>query len=215
MEHWKNLSLENIVAEMGGAIVEEVWKDIIGFEGLYQVSTFGRVKGLARNFSNAYKYEKLPEMIMTQKIGTTGYPCTVLSKNNKKLNTKTHRLVGVAFIPNPEGKPEINHKWGIITDNRYTELDWMTHRENVCHARDVLKRVFKEKGSISVRRIPVIQLYKDYSFAREYPSIQSAAEILQTHHPNISKCCLNKRNFCAGYRWMYKEDYEKMIGVAV
>ena len=97
----------------------EEWKDIKGYEGLYQVSNFGRVKSLARNDASGHK---LKERIMTNYIGVRGYFEVGLTKNGKNKTTKLHQLIAKSFIPNPENKPHINHKNGIKTDNSIENL---------------------------------------------------------------------------------------------
>lgn len=78
------------------------------------------------------------ETILKCSIDFKGYVCTAFRINNETKREKVHRLVAKAFIPNPENKPEVNHKWGIKTDNRVSELEWATGLENMQHATDVL-----------------------------------------------------------------------------
>jgi hypothetical protein len=117
--------------------MKEEWKDIIGYEGLYQISNFGRVKSLGK-FQNA-KLGSIafrPEKILKGSPDTKGYLRVKLQRNTIKKNCKIHRLVGEMFIPNPLSKPEINHKDGIKTNNYYWNLEWATSSENNQHAFD-------------------------------------------------------------------------------
>jgi len=100
--------------------MEEVWRDIEGYEGLYQVSNLGRVKSL----------HGLSERIMKNRNVSGGYQALLLTKNKISKNFLVHRLVAQAFIPNLEGKPEVNHINEDKTNNRVDNLEWMTHIEN-------------------------------------------------------------------------------------
>ena len=109
----------------------EQWRDVVGYEGLYQVSNLGRVK------SNAFGAVKIRKPV----LANPGYFGLVLYKNNLPQSARIHVLVARAFIPNPEGKPEVNHRFGNKLDNRVSELEWMTGSENKQHAYDIgLKR---------------------------------------------------------------------------
>lgn len=110
--------------------MDEIWKDITGYEGLYQVSNLGRVKSL--------KFGK--ELILKHSKDKDGYVMVGLWKNNHNTTAKVHRLVAQAFIPNPENKPQVNHLKGIRNDNRVTELEWATKSEDAIHSWNVLKR---------------------------------------------------------------------------
>lgn len=129
-EIYKNLSLENIEGE--------IWKDIIGFEGYYQVSNMGRIKSLAKIVKHSnpkLKCSRKERILKQNKV--IGYLSVCFSKNG--VATKpflVHRIVGEHFIDNPYNKPCINHKNGIRHDNRATELEWCTHSENSQHAID-------------------------------------------------------------------------------
>lgn len=117
----------------------EIWKDVVGYEGIYQVSNFGRVKSLEKTFwstkNNSFSTNK--EFIRKLSNTRKGYLRTGLMKDLKQKPFLVHRLVAIAFIDNPENKPEINHINGIKTDNRVENLEWVTTKENVIHSFEI------------------------------------------------------------------------------
>ncbi len=144
IEHYKNLSLENIVEEIDGVVYTEEWRDIQGYEGMYQVSSFGRVKSLSRKIFRCHKtrltdgnYIPIKETILKQTIRNKkiqDYRCVGLVENKKQKLFFIHTLVALTFIPNPENKKTVNHRFGIVHDNRMWFLEWATPKEQKDHA---------------------------------------------------------------------------------
>ena len=112
----------------------ETWKDISGYEGIYQVSSEGRVKSCERDiYCKNGRVKHAPEALRTP-VNVHGYLYCELWNNAKHKRYAVHRLVASAFIPNPEDKPAVNHINGTKTDNRVENLEWCTYSENNIHA---------------------------------------------------------------------------------
>ena len=183
--------------------MEEIWKDIEGYEGLYQVSNTGKVRKYII-YRSKWKNLKLMK-------NNKGYYRVHLCKNKISKEYKVHRLVGITFIPNPENKPEINHINGIKTDNRVENLEWNTHKENMTHAFYKLKRQHivssnvKEKSKKNKQK-QVIQYAIKIEKIAKYNSIKEASEINNISRSAIGKCCNRKQKDAGGYIWQFEND---------
>ena len=111
--------------------MEEIWKDVIGYENKYEVSNLGRVRSCPRNTSGLGRADYL---IMKQSKDKGGYMTIGLMMNGKKSRSRVHRLVASSFIPNPEGKEFVNHIDGVKDNNILSNLEWSTPSENTRHA---------------------------------------------------------------------------------
>lgn len=171
----------------------EIWKDIRGYEGKYQVSNCGRVKSLLKWYPLQKRYVQR-EKILKPSIMTKGYLGVKLCLNNER-TFKLHRLVAEAFIPNPENKPQVNHINGDKTDNSVENLEWCTNKENSQHSHTTGLQPPKK----------VIQYDLEGKFIKEWNSIKEAQEQLRCSH--ISMCCRGYKQYrtAGGYIWKYKE----------
>jgi len=138
--------------------MEEVWKPISGYEGLYEVSTLGRVKRVGGKVTHANRWGGISSYQIADRLRTlkansaNGYVYVMLSSGGTARNKRVHRLVAEAFIPNPDNKPYVNHIDGDKTNNSVDNLEWVTARENVLHSRDVLHTNYAKGCPITHRK---------------------------------------------------------------
>lgn len=185
---------------------KEIWKDIKGYESLYQVSNFGNVKRLPyKLWNNLTKtYSKFKGKIKILSNDKDGYKITVLHKNSKPTTFRVHRLVGINFINNTDNKPVINHKNGIKYDNHIENLEWCTRSENDLHAyklglRTVNKTALGKKGYDSFTGHIVKQYSLDGILIAEFGSMLEAKR--QTGISHICSACNGKRKTAGGFIW--------------
>ena len=168
----------------------EVWKDIPGYEGKYQVSNLGRIRSLNYNREKRVKVLRLHQ-------NKKGYVETKLSKNNIAKTIHVHVLAARAFIPNSDNKAEVNHKNGDKTDNSVENLEWVTHRDNIIHSH--------ETGLAGHYTRRILQYDKCGNFLKEWTSTREAEKETGIHNANITACCKGRRSFAGGCIWRYKE----------
>ena len=177
--------------------MKEIWKDIFGYIGLYQVSNFGNVRSFLR------EGEPKTMSIIKDKIG---YCYVNLWNKGEKKKYSIHRLVAIHFINDPDGKPEVNHKNGVKSDNCADNLEWVTRSENQYHAYLTgLKKPAKSTrgGKYNSRSKPVLQIISENSIIH-WDGINEAAKNLNLSAGNISSVCLGKLKTCGGFKWQYK-----------
>ena len=190
-------------------MVEEIWKDIKGYEGLFQISSIGRVNSL--NYRKSGKEGFLSVYTMN-----TGYPATHLCRNGEEKVVLIHRLIAEAFIPNPENKPEVDHINCDRKDFRIENLRWVSSKENSNNpvtlkkhwSRQGVESHLKGKtGKLCHLSKQVLQMDKYGNVIRLWDSLMDIHRELGFNCGHISKCCLGKRKTAYGYIWIYLDDY--------
>lgn len=177
--------------------MEEIWKNIKGFENLYQVSDSGRVKSLG-NKSNHKK-----DIIMKQTLNYKGYLQLCLRKNNKGYHFMVHRLVAQAFIPNPDDLPQVNHKDGNKQNNKVENLEWCTNSYNQLHANKMGLNKHRIERTKEVCNKPVVQLTLDGKEINKFKSLKEASNKTGCSYKAMSLCALGKTKSSGGYIWKY------------
>ena len=168
----------------------EVWKDIPGYEGKYQVSNLGNVKSL--NY-NRQRIEKVLKPYMSKK----GYALVRLWHKSQGEGFLVHRIVAELFVSNPYDKAEVNHINGIKTDNRAENLEWCTRSENESHAwRTGLGKHYTRE---------IVQYDLQGNLMKEWGSVRSASCALNISNQNMNACLHGRRKTAGGYIWRYKE----------
>ena len=164
--------------------MDEIWRDIDGYEGLYQISNKGHVKSL--------KWGK--ERILRPGINSKGYMIVVLCHDNIIKNFQLHRLVAQAFIPNSQNKSQVNHKDENKLNNSVDNLEWATAKENIN---------FGTHNERISRKI--LQYSKSGEFIREWQGAREVERVLYINNSNIIQCCKGRYKSAGGFVWRYKE----------
>lgn len=172
--------------------MKEVWKDIKGYEGLYQVSNLGRVKSLHKG--NEGK-------IMNQTISKEGYLRVHLCKDGKKKTIDVHRLVAIAFIPNPDNLPCVNHKDEVKSNNVVTNIEWCSYSYNNKYGTGNNNRTETKKNTWNIKKYEnLIEQYTNKgSFIATYKDIETASKYTNIPIKNIERCINGKIKSICGF----------------
>lgn len=163
------------------------WKPVVGFEEHYLVSDSGQVWSLYRHRA------------LIPAIDRYGYEKVSLWKNDKAHTRTVHRLVAQAFVPNPDNLPTVNHINEVKTDNRASNLEWLSVVDNDNHG------TRNERMSDAKCRLPVEQVFPDGS-TMIYKGVKDASRKTGINRCSIALCCKNIRNTAGGYKWRYYNE---------
>jgi hypothetical protein len=189
----------------------EIWKDIEGYEDLYQVSNFGRVRSLDRHIlaecalsktSEPVYYFRKGKVLTPHLIGKTGYIGVMLSKYNIPKNMRVHRLVAQAFIPNTDNLPEVNHIDEDKLNNCVWNLEWCTRKDNEHHGTKI-------ERAVRNRNLKQVEALNDRGeIVATFDKITDAAKAYGVTVGTIWQICngIGTAKTCKGLRWRYKQD---------
>lgn len=201
---------------------EEIWKPILGFEGMYEISNLGHVKSLARMVPTGNKggFRKIEGRILPQRINRSGYYTVNLNKHSITKCKFVHRLIAEAFIPNPENKPFIDHINTVRTDNRIENIKWATAKENSnneltkkrvnisTHTKEVTRKkldTLKKNGRYNAPH-GVDQYTLDGKYIASYESYKEAHRKTGVRTSSISEYCRGLRLKAGNYVWRNEGD---------
>ena len=167
----------------------EIWKDIEGYEGLYQVSNEGRVRSVRNN--KILKPSNLDK-----------YPIVIFSVDGKRFGKRVHRLVAEAFIPNPQNLPCVNHKDENKTNNKVENLEWCDHYYNNHFGTKYERQAATQRNRVDCSKT-LYQYDLNGVLINIYPSVHEAVRQLGIKKQGILSICSGKRKTYKGYRWSY------------
>lgn len=192
----------------------EEWKDVNGWEGVYIVSNLSRVARI-QEYHKVYKNGRFflrkshPRIVSTYLNPSQRYVRVTLNDMNRRISVYVHKIVAVAFVPNPHNLPCIDHIDDNPINNLASNLRWCTIKENnnKKHRRDLLS--IRRKGKISSRRRKVVQL-KNGQVVHVYDYLMETNEY-GFQESAVHRVCSGKLKRYKGYQWIFLEDYEKSI----
>jgi len=185
---------------------KEIWKDIVGYEGMYEVSSFGRVRSLDRRLRNGRLHTG---SVLKTRIARNGYELVSMYADGMQKTDTVHRIMAQAFIPNPDNLPQINHKDENKANNAVDNLEWCDSAYNNNYGNHI-RRIMETESwkpnlekALATRPKSVLCLNQSGDIVSRYESARAAAKELGINPSNISACCLGKQKSAKGFTWKY------------
>ena len=193
---------------------QEIWKDVVGYEGLYQVSNLGRLISCEKKVGNGHIFPRKEKVLIKKRSGYLG--TSIVDAKGVSKNVLIHRLVAFAFIPNPNSYPQIDHIDGDKENNCVDNLRWCTPKQNINFPLSLLHRSQKgkiaqnkketiEKKIASSHKKTIIQYDMQMNVIREWESLRAIGRKYGFNISNISANANGRKRSAYGYIWKYKE----------
>lgn len=194
--------------------MNEIWKSVVGYENLYEVSSFGRVRSVDRTtigktaFSDDSLYHFKGKILKQGNRKTSGMPYkqVVLYKNKEHKTVAVHRLVAEAFIPNPDNLPQVNHKDENPSNNNVSNLEWCTYKYNVNYGTATDRRALKTRNN-AYNQKPVICLNTNIVYRNSCEAERKTGIKANT----IRECCKGNYSNAGGFKWQYANEADVTI----
>lgn len=185
---------------------EEVWKSISGYEGIYEVSSLGRIRSLDRIVVDYRGIKKnVSGKVLKPGLTNKGYCIVSLNAVDKRRTFTVHRLVANEFIPNPDNKPQVNHINGIKEDNCISNLEWLTNEENMQHAinNGLANKGGRKKGSSNKKKV-----LSSKKITKTVPMSIEERRKLDAERKKIKRNCIDREEYLLSEQ---KKSQERLI----